>query len=132
LTHSRRMTMASVDIYPSPVVAEAQGGHPDASNGHSFLRGDPNIHPSKTGVQRRIDRLIRERHERETHIHNLETQINERDRCIATLQATNEDQAAQLEHGMLENAELKTDNFRLQESLARCIEALRKRKDVHE
>jgi hypothetical protein len=111
--------MASVDIQSSPAVAEAQGGHPDASNGHSFLRGDPSILPSKTGVQKRIDALVRLRH-------NLEAQINERDRCIATLQATNEEQAAQLEHGMLENAELKTDNFRLQESLARCIEALRK------
>jgi predicted nuclease with TOPRIM domain len=97
--------MASVDIYPSPVVAEAQDGHPGASNGHSYLRGDLNIHPTKTGVQKRIDKLVARNYE---------------------LQRTNEEQAAQLEHGMLEIAELKTDNFRLQESLARCIEALRK------
>jgi hypothetical protein len=115
----------STEAIPSPAADQLQGTRQCASQGHSFLSGDPNILPSKTGVQKRIDALVRLRH-------NLEAQINERDRCIATLQATNEDQAAQLEHGMLENAELKTVNFRLQESLARCIEALRKRRDAHE
>jgi hypothetical protein len=124
----------STSSIPSPDVerrATAEGNgdpkrvpqetHPDATSEHSVLRGARDIRPTKTGVQKRIDALVRLRH-------NLEAQINERDQCIARLQATNEELAAQLKHGMLENAELQTVNFRLQEALARCIKALRKRR----
>jgi hypothetical protein len=78
--------MAGVDVQPLPAADHGLAKPLNAPSEHSFLRGDPDIRPSKTGVQKRIDALVRLRH-------NLEAQINERDQCIATLQATNEAQS---------------------------------------
>jgi hypothetical protein len=94
----------------TPAADQSRETHSGASNEHfeaAFLRSSP-ANSSKSGFQKRVDKLVARQHE---------------------LQRTNGDLAAQLERAMNENQELKIVNFRLQGSLERCVEALRKKRD---